>query len=446
MLLLTYNGKEFVYDDAGNPISYNNGEYEYEWAGKQLTKFVAPDDSYTEFSYDANGIRTQKRQYKSDGTMEYYVDYYWQDGLLTQQMLHYYLEVTVQGVTTREEILISSKFIYDESNQPVGCVANGEAAYAFVRNLQGDIIAVVDQDGETLVEYSYDPWGKVTSTHNGENLTELEASLVMVMCPFAYRGYNYDFSTGLYYLQSRYYNPEWGRFLNCDDTNILLATQGETLGANLFAYCNNNPVNRVDYEGRQAKEMSLQEMGLLVGIVFLGGKALERSSNRYLLNYQLYDVEYSIDKYNLIYIRMAFYDTSSKRYYVEKMLIGDNEAWTDYILTESYNYVDFGKGVFRFFSGGLEVNHNYGSTTEKTADGMSSALFIATGALVYIAGTGIIYATQRSQYLDDEYFDYTSSNGMIALTEATKYIAKTSVRIALSLNSKPREYKEFLGL
>ena len=446
MLLLTYNGKEFVYDDAGNPISYNNGEYEYEWAGKQLTKFVAPDDSYTEFSYDANGIRTQKRQYKSDGTMEYYVDYYWQDGLLTQQMLHYYLEVTVQGVTTREEILISSKFIYDESNQPVGCVANGEAAYAFVRNLQGDIIAVVDQDGETLVEYSYDPWGKVTSTRNGENLTQLESSVIAVMCPFAYRGYNYDFTTGLYYLQSRYYNPEWGRFLNCDDTNILLATQGETLGANLFAYCNNNPVNRVDYEGRQAKEMSLQEMGLLVGIVFLGGKALERSSNRYLLNYQLYDVEYSIDKYNLIYIRMAFYDTSSKRYYVEKMLIGDNEAWTDYILTESYNYVDFGKGVFRFFSGGLEVNHNYGSTTEKTADGMSSALFIATGALVYIAGTGIIYATQRSQYLDDEYFDYTSSNGMIALTEATKYIAKTSVRIALSLNSKPREYKEFLGL
>ena len=127
--------------------------------------------------------------------MEYYVDYYWQDGLLTQQMLHYYLEVTIQGVTTREEILISSKFVYDESNQPVGCVANGEAAYAFVRNLQGDIIAVVDQDGETLVEYSYDPWGKVTSTHNGENLTELEASLVMVMCPFAYRGYNYDYTT-----------------------------------------------------------------------------------------------------------------------------------------------------------------------------------------------------------------------------------------------------------
>lgn len=182
--------------------------------------------------------------------MEYYVDYYWQDGLLTQQMLHYYLEVTIQGVARTEEVLISSKFVYDESNQPVGCVANGEAAYAFVRNLQGDIIAVVDQDGETLVEYSYDPWGKVTSTRNGENLTQLESSVIAVMCPFAYRGYNYDFTTGLYYLQSRYYNPEWGRFLNCDDTNILLATKGETLGANLFAYCNNNPVNYIDKTGK----------------------------------------------------------------------------------------------------------------------------------------------------------------------------------------------------
>ena len=77
------------------------------------------------------------------------------------------------------------------------------------------------------------------------------------LCPLTYRGYNYDFTTGLYYLQSRYYNPEWGRFINCDDTNILLATQGETHGANLFAYCNNNPVNRVDYTGMKSTSSAL---------------------------------------------------------------------------------------------------------------------------------------------------------------------------------------------
>ena len=132
---------------------------------------------------------------------------------------------------------------------------NNEAAVGFVRNLQGDIIAVVNQEGTALLEYSYDPWGRVTITQNGENLTEQERQIIAVLCPFAYRGYNYDYTTGLYYLQSRYYNPEWGRFLNVDDTNILLSTQGAALGVNLFAYCNNDPVNMVDYTGNWGKQV-----------------------------------------------------------------------------------------------------------------------------------------------------------------------------------------------
>ena len=107
----------------------------------------------------------------------------------------------------------------------------------------------------------------------------------MVMCPFAYRGYNYDYTTGLYYLQSRYYNPEWGRFLNCDDTNILLATQGETLGANLFAYCNNNPVNRVDYTGYECEELISNLIRyVLLPIVSLVYR-LEETGYAHLLDY-----------------------------------------------------------------------------------------------------------------------------------------------------------------
>lgn len=109
-------------------------------------------------------------------------------------------------------------------------------------------MALVDANGKEVVSYRYDAWGNMTySPANGT--VQTKADRYVKLCPITYRGYNYDFTTGLYYLQSRYYNPEWGRFLNCDDTNILLATQGEILGANLFAYCNNDPVNMVDYRG-----------------------------------------------------------------------------------------------------------------------------------------------------------------------------------------------------
>ena len=174
---------------------------------------------------------------------------------MTHQSMTYYFHMTLNSTEKVVELPFTAKFVYDESNTPVGCLVNGEAALAFVRNLQGDIIAVVNQEGTALLEYSYDPWGKVTITQNGENLTEQERQIIAVLCPFAYRGYNYDYTTGLYYLQSRYYNPEWGRFLNVDDTNILLATQGENLGANLFAYCNNNPVNYADYTGYACEEL-----------------------------------------------------------------------------------------------------------------------------------------------------------------------------------------------
>ena len=78
---------------------------------------------------------------------------------------------------------------------------------------------------------------------------EVKALVALMFTPITYRGYNYDINTGLYYLQTRYYNPAYGRFLNADTTEILERTKGTVLGANIFAYCNNNPVMNVDYTG-----------------------------------------------------------------------------------------------------------------------------------------------------------------------------------------------------
>ena len=72
------------------------------------------------------------------------------------------------------------------------------------------------------------------------------ATTLGTLNPLTYRGYVYDHETGLYYLQSRYYNPEWGRFINSD---VFAATGQGLIGNNMFVYCGNNPVSRSDDGG-----------------------------------------------------------------------------------------------------------------------------------------------------------------------------------------------------
>ena len=219
----------------------------------------------------------------------------WLNGVLTQQYLLYTMEITIKGEIRRIQVPFFVEFIYDESNQAQGCILNGDAGYLFVRNLQGDIIALADMEGRVMIEYNYDPWGKISYTYfdeNGNPSNEIaDESLQMItaiFCPLTYRGYNYDFTTGLYYLQSRYYNPEWGRFLNCDDTSILLATQGETHGANLFAYCNNDPVNNADTTGRLLERLTedfLNSYINLIGII-ANDHYMGRGSKNNFLNWK----------------------------------------------------------------------------------------------------------------------------------------------------------------
>ena len=142
-------------------------------------------------------------------------------------------------------------YLYDEAGSPIGIkfrranYAAGEYDYFFFeKNLQGDIVAIYNESGAKVATYTYDAWGKVTTTYISTNSIE---RYVANNNPFRYRGYYYDLETGLYYLQSRYYNPTWGRFLNADS-----ALYSNILGFNLFAYCYNNPVNYVDYYGENA--------------------------------------------------------------------------------------------------------------------------------------------------------------------------------------------------
>lgn len=141
-------------------------------------------------------------------------------------------------------------FFYDASGSPVGMNYLGNNYY-YKKNLQGDIIEIWGTEDGTdnhtfrlLVEYTYDAWGNVTKMLDQTN----GWYRVGTANPFRYRGYYYDNESGFYYLQSRYYDPVTGRFLNADDTAYLGVTE-TTSGYNLFSYCENNVVNYCDYLG-----------------------------------------------------------------------------------------------------------------------------------------------------------------------------------------------------
>jgi len=147
-------------------------------------------------------------------------------------------------------------YFYDDSDELLGFDLNG-TKYWYVKNLQGDITGILDNTGVLVVTYHYTTWGgKITPTGT-------LATTVGEKNPYRYRGYRYDTESKLYYLQSRYYSPEWGRFVNADGQ--VNDDQG-VFGVNVFAYCLDNPVNRSDPNG----DLSVRTAGLIIdGILLL---------------------------------------------------------------------------------------------------------------------------------------------------------------------------------
>jgi len=213
--LTTFNGQSITYDEIGNPLSYYNGSrYTFTWNGRELATAVKGSTSIS-YKYGADGLRTQK----TVGSTVY--NYYYADGLLIRQ---------TWGTNYMD-------FLYDESGSAYSFIYNG-TQYYYVKNLQGDVMRIVNTSGTVVANYFYDAWGKVTNSGN----------IVGLYNPIRYRGYYYDTDTGFYYLQSRYYDPAIKRFISADDTDNLGAN-GDFTSLNLYAYCGNNPVAREDEAG-----------------------------------------------------------------------------------------------------------------------------------------------------------------------------------------------------
>ncbi len=138
-----------------------------------------------------------------------------------------------------DEAVQSLHFFYDAQSRPVFVEYNG-MKYRYIHNLQGDIVGIVDGNGNLVVEYKYDAWGKPIAI-TGTLKTSLGA-----LNPFRYRGYIYDEETELYWLKSRYYSSRQYRFISID---YLLGKRGSVVEHNVYAYSKNSPIMLADDNG-----------------------------------------------------------------------------------------------------------------------------------------------------------------------------------------------------
>ena len=228
-LLTAYDGKSITYS-GGNPTKYYNGST-FTWTQGRKLATAKVGNTNISYTYDMAGVRSSK----TVGSTTY--KYTTLSGLVTRQ---------TGGNATID-------FVYDESNQPLAMKYNGKVYY-YVLNAQGDVVRIVDGSRNVVASYSYDPWGKLLSS----------SGTLANVNPLRYRGYYYDSETGFYYLQSRYYDPAIGRFINADSYASTDATG--LLSTNMFAYCENDPVNKSDPTGEVAPILIAMAGGALVGI------------------------------------------------------------------------------------------------------------------------------------------------------------------------------------
>ena len=217
--LTSFNGKAITYDAMGNPLSYMGMNLTWE-KGRQL-KTLKKSGTLSQYVYDNDGRRIQKTV--GDKVIRFYLD---GDKIIAQ----------------KEEGGERMDFLYDEKGTPFAFEYQ-EKMYFYQTNLQGDIIGIVDSKGSQVVVYRYDAWGGllVSSDVSRFGLAQIN--------PLRYRGYYYDQETGLYYLQTRYYDPKVRRFLNADDASVLTKDPEQLTEKNLYAYCDDNPVMYRDDTG-----------------------------------------------------------------------------------------------------------------------------------------------------------------------------------------------------
>ena len=311
-LLTGFNGNAITYDDIGNMRTYGSRTFTWEH-GRQLS---AVDN--LQMTYDENGLRLTKY----DSITGMYYNYYYRDNRLVRMTFNnddvsgsQYFNYDAEGNPVSADYLIEHWGYWDENGNHVDlneCYYID--TYYYITNIQGDVIALTDQFGRLLAEYTYDAWGNILDTTYYN-----DAQYYATYNPFRYRGYIYDIETGLYYLQSRYYDPEIGRFINAD---ALVSTGQGFIGNNMFTYCLNNPVNMADYNGMDA--IYVVEYNWFEGGLPIVGHA-------YLYMQNANGIWYFTEYTGTLPWNAKVYFSKANMSTINKMLNGDSIKDTDYI-------------------------------------------------------------------------------------------------------------------
>ena len=228
----------FQSDEIGN-ITNVSGVVDLEWNGRRLESISQGGTEILSYKYNIDGQRTKK--IVTDPTT----------GTTTTTEFFYNGSI-LAGQKTGDNVLI---FMYDNNGDVFGFTYNG-TPYYYVKNAQNDVFLILDETGTAVVLYQYDAWGKIGCF----DVTEENISSVN---PITYRSYYVDLEMGfyMYYLNSRYYMADWGRFLSADG---YYDTQTGVLSHNMFAYCNNNPVNYADPQGTSIVSVLLKIVKVVV--------------------------------------------------------------------------------------------------------------------------------------------------------------------------------------
>lgn len=215
--LKKYDGQMITYDILGKPAKYYNGA-EFSWAGGKLAEITTGEMQAT-YEYDYHGLRTAKNV----------------NGLQTR----YIYEGRDLIAELSEDPIY---YTYDGNFELVGFEWNGEAYY-YQYDIFGDVVAIVNAEGEEVCTYSYDVWGDTIESQGDQAVAKRN--------PIRYRGYYFDEESGLYCLETRYYDPHIKRFISYDDLESFFYGNEEAIES-LFVYSGNDPVRFYDPDGRSA--------------------------------------------------------------------------------------------------------------------------------------------------------------------------------------------------